>query len=249
MFDLIGLGALAGVLPVYLGIVAAMLIARTLSRAWEGFLVGLATGILAYLFFDLMHEAVELSGARDPASWAVFLGSLLISFVGLVFLEQNQMQRTRPFGHVLSLPYVIASGMGLHNLGEGLAIGVSYAGGQWALSTLLVVGFALHNGTEGFGIVGSAGMKSINAKEALFLGLIAGVPTCLGTILSGQDLSPYFSLACYTLAAGSLLYVIIALTAISYTASRRIQVGLGVFFGVTLMYLTGMLLTLLGVGS
>ena len=70
MLDLIGLGIIAGVSPVYLGIGAALLARRALSRSWESGLIGLATGVLVYLFFDLMHEAVELTGARDPASIA-----------------------------------------------------------------------------------------------------------------------------------------------------------------------------------
>lgn len=245
LLELIGLGSIAGVIPVYLGIAVALFLNRVISRAWDRFLVGFATGILVYLFFDLMHEAVELTGARDLLSWLVFLGSLAVSFVGLVALEQSQLGRNGLFRHLLSLPYMIALGMGLHNLGEGLAIGASYANGEWILSGLLVTGFALHNGTEGFGIIGSAGRMQLGLKDVLLLGLVAGAPTCLGTALSGHDLSPYFSVACYTLAAGSLLYVIVALIALAYTVTRRIQVATGLFLGISLMFVTGMLLTLM----
>jgi ZIP family zinc transporter len=245
-FDLIGLGTIAGLLPVYLGIIVAHIVKKVLPRTVEGFLVGLATGVLVYLFFDLMHESVELTGARDPLSWLVLLGSLFVSFVGVVALEQSQMRSNRPLGAFLSLPYMIALGMGLHNLGEGLAIGASYTHGEWVLGALLVMGFALHNGTEGFGIVGAAGQTPLSMKDIALLGLIAGAPTCLGTLLSGQDLPPYFTVAFYALAAGSLLYVTIALVAMYYTATRRMQVALGVFFGISLMYITAMLLTLFG---
>jgi ZIP family zinc transporter len=244
MFELITLGALAGVLPVYLGILLALAVARAIPRSLEGFIIGLAIGILVYLFFDLMHEAVELTGARDRLSWVVFLGSLFVSFVGLIALEQSQLGRNRGWGKFLTLPYMIALGMGLHNLGEGLAIGVSYADGAWVLSGTLVAGFALHNGTEGFGIVGSAGRKTIGWRDVVLLGLLAGAPTCLGTLLSGRQLSDYSTVVCYTLAAGSLLYVIIALIAMSYTATRRLQVALGLFFGISIMYVTAMILTL-----
>jgi ZIP family zinc transporter len=215
-----------------------------LPRPWEGFLIGIATGVLTYLFFDLMHEAVELTGARDWLSWAVFLGSLGVSLIGLVALESSQMFGNQSGKRWFSLPYMIAIGMGFHNLGEGLAIGASYANGEWVLSTLLVTGFALHNGTEGFGIIGAAGKTPIQWSDVVLLGLIAGGPTCLGTLLSGQGLSSYFSIAFFTLAAGSLLYVILSLTAISYTASRRLQVASGLFLGIALMYLTSMVLTL-----
>src|SRR5256712_11183537 len=85
------------VIPVYLGIGTALLALKLLNRSWEGFLTGISTGILVYLFFDLMHEAVELTGATNPLSWVAFLGSLLIGFVGLVAFEQRQ-QRTNRLG-------------------------------------------------------------------------------------------------------------------------------------------------------
>jgi ZIP family zinc transporter len=130
MLDLIGLGIIAGVIPVYLGIGLALLARRALARSWESGLIGIATGVLVYLFFDLMHESVELTGARDPLSWVIFLGSLFTSFVGLVILDDYQLGKDRRATRTLSLPYVIALGMGLHNLGEGLAIGASYANGE-----------------------------------------------------------------------------------------------------------------------
>ena len=244
MLQSIGLGAIAGVIPVYLGILAALFLGKVLPRTWEGGLIGVANGVLVYLFFDLMHEATEQTGARDLVSWLVFLGSLGVSFVGLVALESSQVFGARAGSRLLSLPYMIAVGMGLHNLGEGLAIGASYASGEYTLSALLVAGFGLHNGTEGFGIVGAAGKTPMSWRDVVLLGLIAGVPTCLGTFLSGQGVSSYFSICFYSLAAGSLLYVVLSLTVMSYTASRRVQVASGIFAGITIMYVTAMVLTL-----
>ncbi|SPP65577.1 ZIP family metal transporter [Nitrospira lenta] len=244
MLNLIALGLVAGVIPVYLGIGAALLLGKVLPRSWESFLIGIATGVLTYLFFDLMHEAVELTGARDGLSWVVFLGSLGISLIGLVALESSQLFGNGPGSRVLPLPYMIAIGMGFHNLGEGLAIGASYASGAWVLSALLVAGFGLHNGTEGFGIISAAGKTPVRGKDVLWLGFLAGAPTCLGTVLSGQGLSSYFSIGFYSLAAGSLLYVVLSLTAMAYTATRRMQMASGIFCGIALMYLTAMVLTL-----
>lgn len=246
MLDLIALGAIAGLIPVYLGIIAALWLGKVLPRSWEGELIGVATGVLVYLFFDLMHEAVELTSVRDILSWVVFLGCFGASLVGLVALESSQILGGRSAGRVCSLPYMIAMGMGFHNLGEGLAIGASSANGEWALSMLLVAGFALHNGTEGFGIVGAAGKTSVPWIDVLLLGLIAGGPTCLGTVLSGQELSSYFTISFYTVAAGSLLYVILSLTALAYTATRRMSVAAGIFCGIALMYVTAMVLALAG---
>lgn len=240
--QLIGLGAVAGVFPIYLGIVLALVIAKALSRSWEGFLTGIATGVLVYLFFDLMHEAVEFTGATDLLSWAAFLGSLLIGFVGLVHFEQRQQGKNRTDPSKMYLPYMIALGMGLHNLGEGLAIGAAYMQGEWVLSGVLVMGFALHNGTEGFAIISSAGKTRLEFRDIILLGLLAGLPTCLGTLISGFAISPYFTIMFFALAAGSLLYVIFSLTTIFYTATRRVQSAYGVFTGITLMFVTAMIL-------
>jgi ZIP family zinc transporter len=242
---LIGLGGIAGILPVYFGIAVAIVAVKMLNRAWERFLIGLSAGILVYLFYDVMHEAVELTSARDILSWTILLGSLFVSFVGLVAFEQCQQRRNGQIASPLFLSYMIALGMGLHNLGEGLAIGASYAQGQWALSSLLVGGFALHNGTEGFGIVGSVGRTPLSLKDLVLLGLLAGGPTCLGTVISGYGVSPYLSITFYTLAAGSLLYVIISLIALSYAAERRLETAVGLFLGVSVMYVTAVALTLL----
>jgi ZIP family zinc transporter len=246
MLDLIGLGIIAGVIPVYLGIGVALLARRALSRSWESGLIGIAAGVLVYLFFDLMHESVELTGARDPLSWLIFLGSLFMSFVGLVVLDDRQLGKDRRATRTLSLPYVIALGMGLHNLGEGLAIGASYANGEWVLSWLLVTGFALHNGTEGFGIVGGAGQNAITTRDVLLLGLLGVAPTCFGTVLSSLSLSPYFTIIWYSLAAGSLLYVVFALVAMTYTSTRKVHMAYGVLGGIALMFVTAMVLTLVG---
>ena len=245
-WQLIGLGGIAGVIPIYVGIAAALLAVTVSNRSWEGFLAGIPTGILVYLIFDLMHEAVERTAAQDPLSWFLFLGSLLIGFLGLVALEQQQQRKSRPESSArLFLPYMIALGLGLHNLGEGLAIGASYAQGAWNLNGLLVGGFALHNGTEGFAIVASAGKSRIPFKEAVLMGLVAGSPTCVGAVISGWVVSPYFSIIFYAMAAGSLLYVIFSLITIFYTATRRMQTATGVFAGLSLMYVTAMLLTII----
>lgn len=243
--ELIALSSVTGIIPVYLGLAVALFALKVLDRAWERFLIGLSSGILVCLFFDVMHEAVELTGGRDILSWAIFLASLCVGFVGLVAFEQQGKRLAGGAGAPLFLPYTIAVGMGLHNLGEGLAIGASYAQGQWALNGMLVAGFALHNGTEGFGIVGPSGNHPPSLKDIILLGLLAGGPTCLGTLISGYGVPPYLSVAFYALAAGSLLYVIVSLVALSYTGERLLQFATGLFTGVSLMYITGMVLMVL----
>jgi ZIP family zinc transporter len=241
--QLLGIAVIAAIVPVYLGLLFATLVRKVLPPDWERLLLGVSTGVVVYLFFDLMHEATELTGARDVHSWLVFLLTFLIGFLGPVWCEQASRHRLvqRP---PVFLPYMVALGMGLHNLGEGLALGASYAAGQWHLSALLIAGFALHNATEGVGVVSAAGRTPLHGKDLLRLGAIAGLPTTVGTMLGGINLSPYLTLACYSLAAGALLYVTFALVAIGFTMARRIQMAAGVFGGICLMFVTAMLLTL-----
>jgi len=244
VWQLFGLGAIAGLFPIYVGIGLALLIVKYISRSLEGFLVGISTGVLVYLFFDLMHEAVEETGAMDVFSWFVFLGSLMLGYIGLVAIEQRQQGRNRTAPSKLFLPYMISLGMGLHNLGEGLAIGASFSQGQWVLSGLLIIGFALHNGTEGFAIIGASGNTKPPMPDIIKMGLLAGLPTCLGTVVSGLTVSHYFIIAFFSMAAGSLLFVIFSLVPIFYTASRRMQSAWGVFAGISFMYITAMILAI-----
>ena len=164
--ELIVLGSVAEIIPVYLGTAVALMTLKALNRDRQLFLIGLSVGILLYPFFDVMHEAVELTSLRDFGSWVVLLGSLFVGFIGLVVVEQQGKRFCRGVGAPLFLPCTIAVGMGLNNLGEGLAIGASYGQSQWVMSGLLVTGFALHNGTEGFGIVGPSGSHPLSLKTS-----------------------------------------------------------------------------------
>jgi ZIP family zinc transporter len=240
LLQLIGLGGLVGVLPVYLGIAAALVLFKGSKWAWQ--LVGLSTGILLYLFFDLMHESFESINTSSLTSWAVFIGSFALSFVGLLAADKYWQQTRKSASPGSLLPYTIAIGMGFHNLGEGLAVGTSYAQGHLALTQILVLGFALHNGTEGFAISGPAGGLKLDLKDFAVLGLLAGGPTVLGTVLSAHAVSPYLSLACYTIAAGSLLYVILSLFQLSYRRAHRMEAAVGLCLGIALMYATGAVL-------
>lgn len=143
------------------------------------------------------------------------------------------------------LALLIAVGIGLHNFGEGLAIGGSAGQGKLALATLLVTGFALHNATEGFGIV--APLASDNAVPGwgflLLLGLIGGGPTMLGTLVGSQFSSDPVSLVFLTLAAGSILYVIIQLVSIALKGGHRSLLYWGVWTGLVAGFATDMLLT------
>ncbi len=243
-FQLIGLGGLAGVLPLYIGMSVALVMLKTLQGAHKSLLMGFTSGVLFYLFFEVMHEAVEFTDVQDVVSWVILTVSLAGSLLGLVTVEQRLRGSSHQTPNVLFLPYMVALGLGLHNLGEGLAIGGSYAQGKWALSGLLVGGFTFHNATEGIAIMGPEGRSHHQLKHILWLGLLAGGPTCLGTVISGFWVSPYLLIAFYSAAAGSLLYVLIALLGVS-PSGQRFQTATGITAGIIVMYVTGMFLALL----
>jgi ZIP family zinc transporter len=143
---------------------------------------------------------------------------------------------------------LIAVGIGLHNFGEGLAIGGSAAQGQIGLAVLLVIGFALHNGTEGFGIVAplAADGERPGWGFLLGLGLIGGGPTVLGTALGHQFTSDAVSIVFLTLAAGSILYVVLQLTILAGRSGRRHALYTGVITGLAVGFLTDMIVTVGG---
>jgi ZIP family zinc transporter len=143
------------------------------------------------------------------------------------------------------LSLLIAVGIGLHNFGEGLAIGGSAASGQIGLALLLVIGFALHNGTEGFGIV--APLAAENERPGwgflALMGLIGGGPTFVGTAVGRQFDSDALSVVFLTLAAGSILYVVLQLVILASRSARRGPLYAGVLAGLAAGFLTDMVVT------
>jgi zinc transporter, ZIP family len=136
----------------------------------------------------------------------------------------------------LTLGMLIAIAIGLHNFSEGLAIGVSARAGEVALATTLIVGFALHNATEGFGIVGPLGSVRPSWRWLFVAGLVGGGPTFAGTLVGYRVTSPTLEISFYTLAAGAILYVVGQLW---NSANRRLGARL-VLLGLTVGYLVGL---------
>lgn len=136
---------------------------------------------------------------------------------------------------------MISVGIGLHNLGEGLAIGSAYSSGQLGLTTILVVGFALHNGTEGLGISGPISDAPIRFREPFVMGFLAGFPTIIGSAIGSIAYSDLWGTLFFSVAGGALLFVVVELL-------RRAQPSKGTFsglaFGILLMYFTDLLLSI-----
>jgi zinc transporter, ZIP family len=153
------------------------------------------------------------------------------------------------------LSLLIAVGIGLHNFAEGLAIGQAAAKSEIALATLLVIGFGLHNATEGFGIVAPlAGEMTADGRRALpswgfllAMGAIGGGPTFVGTAIGHSFTSEPLSVVFLTLAAGSILYVVIQLTAMAAKHRRMDLFAYGFLIGVLAGFLTDAIVTAAGV--
>src|SRR5262249_26846954 len=139
-------------------------------------------------------------------------------------------------------------GIGLHNFAEGLAIGNSAASGELTLALLLVVGFGLHNGTEGFGIVApvAAAGRRLSWTDLALLGAIGGGPTFLGTLIGQRFTSETLSIAFLALAAGSILYVVIELLAVGRKFNAKSVTTWGVLAGLLLGFATDAVITAAG---
>ena len=146
------------------------------------------------------------------------------------------------------LSLLIAAGIGLHNFGEGLAIGGSAATGAIGLATILVIGFALHNATEGFGIVAPLAAEGARPPWAflLLMGLIGGGPTIVGTVIGRQFTSAAMSVIFLTLAACFILYVVIQLLGVAHKSGRKDLLYWGVLLGLAAGFLTDMVVTAFG---
>ena len=184
--------------------------------------------------FAIVEEPVEKLGEGDGGSWgsavglfALLAGGFGLGAGGLAAVERRLRARARPpvagasqemsaalapevsiDRRALDTGLAIASAIGLHNFAEGLAIGVSAAAGEVALATVLIIGFALHNATEGFGIVGPLGSVRPSWRWLGLAGLIGGGPVFVGTIVGYQVEADALELTFYALAGGAILYVI-----------------------------------------
>lgn len=202
-------GAIVGLLPVALGLMfyPAM---RGVGRGGMNFLLALTVGLLAFLLIDMTSEALEL--AAEAA--ALFQGSAMVWLAGLAsFLLLMAIGRWRGTPEGLALAFYIALGIGLHNFGEGLAIGGAFAAGSAGLGTFLVLGFSLHNVTEGIGI--AAPMLRVRPPLWTFaaLTLLAGGPAVLGIWAGSLAYAPQWSTLALAVGAGAILQVMVEVTA------------------------------------
>lgn len=240
------LGLYVGVIPVALGMLWYPFM-RRVERKWMDAILALTIGLLLFLFIDTILEALELAAELPGVLQGVPLVILGTLFALGVLLVVSRRQGQRSPLHIAAL---IALGIGLHNLGEGLAIGASFATGAASLGAFLVIGFTLHNVTEGIGVAAPL-LRSEERpplRTFLWLALLAGAPAILGTWLGGFAFSPFWTALFLSLGAGAILQVIWEVGRLLWDRrNQQSTQGLtwlnfaGLALGVLIMYVTALL--------
>lgn len=272
------LGAIAGA-TIVLGLPIARV--NSFSPVARAGLSALATGILLFLFWDVLTGAQQpIGSALDARHWgrfawlsAVGASGFALGLMGLVYYSVWMRRRSSrrittmvgPGAAALDefagrrwidgltpgkqLALLIAVGIGVHNFGEGLAIGQAAAAGTTSLAVTLIVGFALHNATEGFGICGPLAGERTKPSWGFLgaMGLIGGAPTFLGTVLGQAWSSEAMSVVFFGVAAGSILYVVQELMAVNRSYGRTVLVTWLVVAGILLGFATDFVVSAAGV--
>jgi len=242
------IGTYVGIIPVMIGLLWLPFIKR-ISKAKYNFFLAITVGLLLFLGIDAIEEAVEVS---DEFLADSFNGTLLvatvviISFLVLYYSGNKLVERTKssPFSKPVALGLMIAIGIGLHNFGEGLAIGASVGLGEIAFSTFLIVGFALHNTSEGFAIAAPMAKGKPMIGKLFGLGLIAGTPAIFGAWVGGFLFSPFAAIVFLSIGAGAIFQVVVAILKWIQEDDKGLSsasVAAGVAIGLVIMYLTSIL--------
>lgn len=249
------IGTYVGIIPVMIGLLWLPFI-KKISKNKYHFFLALTAGLLLFLAIDSIEEALDVSKESLAGSFnGVLLVAtvILLSFLGLYYSGEKLVKKaessriTKP----LAVALMIAIGIGLHNFGEGLAIGAAVGLGSIAFSTFLIVGFALHNTTEGIAIASPLSRdKSSSLGKAMIgklavLGMIAGAPAIFGAWVGGFVYSPFTSVVFLSIGAGAIFQVIIIILKwIREEGDKQlssIAVVSGISVGMLIMYLTSIL--------
>ncbi|MGK2932365.1 MAG: ZIP family metal transporter, partial [Solirubrobacterales bacterium] len=240
-----------GFIPVTLGMLALPLLRRG-GRAWTSALIAFTVGLLAFLAIDGTLEAMDLAALGS----GVFGGNALVFLAaGLAFLalsgidawmkgRREKSKKAGASGWQLAL--MVSIGIGLHNFGEGLAIGSAYAVGELALGSALIIGFAIHNTTEGLAIVAPLATDKPRVRGLIGLGAIAGGPAILGALIGGSVGSDEIAAALIGVGVGAILQVVVQLVPAMKDEDGRTFTPVStaaLATGALALYLTGLLVT------
>jgi zinc transporter ZupT len=246
------IGTLVGIIPVALGLLWLPSL-RGADARWLGAFMALTAGLLTFLAFDALGEALQLQAALPSAlggTGLVLLG-VVASYLALTWVARRFSSKGAAGGAGapltgVALATMVAIGIGLHNLGEGLAIGSSFAIGELALGSFLILGFMVHNVTEGLGIAAPmAEGGRVSLRRLAALALVAGAPAILGAWIGGFLVNDVLAVLFFAVAVGAALQVVIE---VGRYVAKRTPGGLtgghvvgGFLAGVLVMYLTGLL--------
>jgi ZIP family zinc transporter len=246
------IGIYVGVIPVGIGMLWLPWI-RGVDKRWIGFLLAFTVGLLGFLGVEAVLEGTDIAGTGAEAlggAALVWLGAAG-AFLALAGVDAWLRDR-RPKGTGTALGYraafLVALGIGLHNLGEGLAIGSAYAVGSLALGATLVVGFALHNTTEGLAIVAPVAQeRQANLRRLVLLGFLAGAPAVLGAWIGASAYNPSLAALMFGVGAGAIAQVIVQIAPGIRDGAGRLLHPLavaGLLTGLGVMYVTGLMVSL-----
>jgi len=248
------IGTYVGIIPVMIGLLWLPFIKRLQKNKYHFFLA-LTVGLLLFLGLDSVEEALEVYEENLSQSFnGVLLVAtvIVVSFLGLYYAAEKLVKRTESsrITKPVAVALMIAISIGLHNFGEGLAIGAAVGIGSIAFSTFLIVGFALHNTTEGIAIAAPMSRGKSMIGKALIgklagLGMIAGTPAIFGAWVGGFVYSPFATVVFLSIGAGAIFQVIITILRwMREEGDKNLSsaaVASGIAVGMLIMYLTSIL--------
>lgn len=237
------IGLLVGVVPVALGLLWLPSLRRARPH-WVAAFMALTAGLLTFLAIDALAEAFTLQQALPSALGGpglVLLG-LVLSYVGMTLLSERLGRGGAATG--MALATLVAVGIGVHNFGEGLAIGTSFAFGELQLGAFLIIGFMIHNVTEGLAIAAPIADRTVRWPMLVALALLAGAPAILGTWVGGYVANDVLAVLFFGVAAGAALQVVVEVVrhvAAAAPGGLRSHWSIGGFAaGIAVMYATGL---------
>ncbi len=238
------IGLYVGVVPIVVGMLFFPALKR-ISKDNYNAILALTLGVLGFLAIDTVLEGFELAEDIPGAlqGTGIFIASALAAIIAVLGLERSMRKRGAP---AVVLAFLIAVGIGLHNLGEGLLIGSAFAVGSVTLGAALIGGFALHNVTEGPAIVGPLTEKAgLPWRRFLLLAAIGGVPTVIGAWLGGFTGNALATVVFFGLGAGAILVVLVQIVTVMRKHEQQVLTPTNMMaFGIGFLLMLGTALLL-----
>jgi len=242
------IGTYVGIIPVLIGLLWFPFISK-LSRNKYKFFLALTVGLLLFLGISATEEAIKISAENlsDVFNGALLVATVaIVSFLALNYAGEKLKERAgaSKLAGPIAIALMIAIGIGLHNFGEGLAIGAAIVLGEAALGAFLIVGFAIHNTTEGFAIAAPMARTKLMIGRLAAMGMIAGVPAIFGAWVGGFVYSPFAAVIFLAIGAGAIFQVIVLIMKWIQNEEGKLSnssVLAGIAVGMMIMYITSIL--------